>query len=252
MAPDHDWSQFTEAAFRGHLQALKAQGYRFIRFGEDGPGRQVLWRHDVDFSMHRALKLARIEAADGVVATYFVNPRCAFYNLAEPDVTSRLLEIAALGHEIGLHFDAEAYGDDDWTMDRLEVAVATERSLLELILGEPVRVMSWHNPTLSNLLEFRGDELYGLVNAYGDSFRNGYVYCSDSNGYWRFKPMADVIAEGHERLQLLTHPAWWTPEPMAPSERIDRCLQGRAAAVRRQYDQGLQDGGRVNLTARSS
>jgi hypothetical protein len=78
--------------------------------------------------------------------------------------------------------------------------------------------------------------------------RRDYVYGSDSNGYWRFKPMGELIAEGHQRLHLLTHPEWWTPEPLPPSERIDRAIMGRARAVRRDYDAALAQGDRRNIT----
>jgi hypothetical protein len=76
-----------------------------------------------------------------------------------------------------------------------------------------------------------------------------YIYCSDSNGYWRFKPMDEVIREGHHRLHLLTHPEWWTPEAMPPSERIDRAIFGRARKVRHDYDVLLRKSGRRNVNA---
>jgi hypothetical protein len=59
--------------------------------------------------------------------------------------------------------------------------------------------------------------------------------------------MSEVIAEGHARLHLLTHPAWWTPEPMAPSARIDRAILGRARKVRADYGAILAAGGRKNI-----
>lgn len=246
MAVDEDWAEFTEAGFARLIEGLKAGGYRFVLFGEAAAGRQVIWRHDVDFSMHRAARLAAIEAESGVKATYFVNPRSDFYSLAEPEVAALATRIADAGHDVGLHFDPAAYGRRDWTLARLETAVARERQILELILDRPVRAMSWHNPDMSNLLQITDEEICSLINAYGGRYRSDFVYASDSNGYWRFKPMAEVIAEGHERLHLLTHPGWWTPQPMSPSARIDRCIQGRAAAVRALYDSTLAAGGREN------
>ena len=91
------------------LRQLEAAGYRFARYGERPSDRHVLWRHDVDVSMHRAARLAEIEAERGAVATYFVNPRSAFYNLRSPKSRRLLRRIRSLGHEIGLHFDAGAY-----------------------------------------------------------------------------------------------------------------------------------------------
>ena len=123
--------------------------------------------------------------------------------------------------------------------------------MVELILDLPVEAVSWHNPDLCNLLDFDDDRIAGLHNVYARRLRAEYTYASDSNGYWRFRPMAQVIAEGSARLHLLTHPGWWTPEPLSPSDRIDRCIQGRARAVRGAYDTLLARGGRNNLGRKS-
>jgi hypothetical protein len=241
------FADFTEAGYRQLLLALKERGYSFARYGEPPAGKHVLWRHDVDVSMHRAARLAAIEAQEGAFATYFVNPQCSFYSLLEPDVLRQCHAIARMGHEIGLHFDGGAHAIDRWQRSQLEVAVARAQSLLETIVGTPVRSVSWHNPDQSNLLDFDDETIAGLHNAYAGGLRRAYTYCSDSNGYWRFRPMAEVIAEEHERLHLLTHPEWWTPEPMAPSDRIDRAIRGRAIRTRQDYDDLLARAGRINL-----
>lgn len=240
------FGEFTEAGFRALISSLIAAGYRFASYGDAGEDRHVLWRHDVDVSMHRAVRLAEIEAEVGVHATYFVNPRCTFYNLLESGIIRLVHRIHNLGHEIGLHFDGGIDEGTNWTIDRLDQAVSHERALVEQAVGASVRSVSWHNPTMSNLLAFDQKHIAGLTSAYGATLRENYAYCSDSNGYWRFKPMADVISEGHRRLHLLTHPEWWTPEAMSPSARIDRAILGRARAVRRDYDVMLKTAGRVN------
>jgi hypothetical protein len=247
MTTIQDWSEFTENGFRTLLNDLKSRGYGFVRYGQAFSGRQVLWRHDVDFSVHRAARLAAIEAEEGVVATYFLNPRSIFYHLGEPTIVALVKSILAAGHQVGLHFDASAYDIDLWTPATLETALARERHLVEAILDQPVQAVSWHNPDLSNLLEFDADEIGGLINAYGVSLRDAYVYASDSNGYWRFTPMREVIAAGHCRLHLLTHPEWWPPEPLSPAARVERCVRGRARATLAEYDEFLRRAGRHNL-----
>jgi Formyl transferase len=239
---------FTETAYRGLLRALKEGSYRFAHYGDSANDRHVLWRHDVDVSMHRAVRLAEIEAEQGVLATYFLNPRCVFYNLLEPEIAVLANRLISLGHDIGLHFDAGAFNIAQWDRETLVQALARERQLIETILETPISAVSWHNPDLSNLLEFQDETIGGLVSAYSASLRRDYAYGSDSNGYWRFKSMSALIAEGSPRLHLLTHPEWWTPEPLPPSERIDRAILGRARAVRRDYDALLARGGRRNVT----
>jgi Formyl transferase len=239
---------FTEAGFRALLWQLKAANYQFSGYGDAPDSPHVIWRHDVDFSMHRALALARIEAEENVRATYFVNPRSAYYNLAEPEIVQIAAAIRAFGHTIGLHFDAGAYDTSCWNRSALDAAVARERKLLEHLLEAPITCMSWHNPDQSNLLAFTDDMIGGMHNAYGAALRHDYTYCSDSNGYWRFKPMPDVIAEGHAKLHLLTHPEWWTPEPIPPSARLDRAILGRARATRAAHDALIAKAGRKNVT----
>ena len=73
-----------------------------------------------------------------------------------------------------------------------------------------------------------------MLHAGARSVRDDYAYISDSNGYWRFDRLPEVIAAGaHERLHVLTHPEWWQEEAMSPRERILRCIAGRGAAPRR-------------------
>jgi hypothetical protein len=244
-----DGADFTEQAFRALLRELKAGGYRFAKYGEVGEDRHVIWRHDVDLSIHRAAALAEIESQEGIVATYFVNPRCCFYNLLEPSTTALVRRIMGLGHEIGLHFDAGAYDVGKWETDVLEECVGRERHLLEFVLQTSIKAVSWHNPDVSNLLEFEAEEIAGLKNAYSRQMKSEYEYCSDSNGYWRFKPMRAVIAERHMRLHLLSHPEWWTEEPLSPSERVDRAILGRARNLRHEYDTALERAGRLNVTS---
>lgn len=242
-----EFAEFTEAGFRTLLQLLKEARYGFARYGEQPDGRHVIWRHDVDMSMHRAARLAEIEREEGVGATYFVNPRSQFYSVFEPEIEALLRRILSLGHEVGLHFDAGAYGVKTWSDTTLEAAVRREQALLETLLQSPIRALSWHNPDQSNLLDFQDETVAGLFNAYSSRLRRDYIYCSDSNGYWRFKPMKQVISESHDRLHLLTHPDVWTPEAMSPSERIERAILGRARRIRSDYDVRLALAGRRNI-----
>jgi len=158
-----------------------------------------------------------------------------------------LHRIAELGHEIGLHFDSAAYDVKKWDIGHLERCIERERKLFEIAFDVPLRSLSWHNPDTSNLLDFDADRICGLWNAYSRRLRDEYRYCSDSNGYWRFRPMSAVISEGSPRLHLLTHPEWWTKEKLPPSDRVDRAILGRARNVRREYDAGLAKAGRVNM-----
>ncbi len=239
---DGRFAEFTERGYAEILRLAKER-YRFEGFGTASAEDHVLWRHDLDYSIHRALRLARIEAGLGVQATYFFFLRSPYYSLMEAAIAVAAREILTLGHYAGLHFDPTFYtaiGD----ARPLEKAIEFERGVLEDLLGAPVEVVSFHNPALAGLLDNDSPYLAGLINAYGKALREDYVYISDSYGFWRFESLREELASGaHKKLHVLTHPEWWVPEAMPPGERIARCTNGRADAMMKAYDDLLENAG---------
>lgn len=73
------------------LVSAAAARYCFLRFAESSTeGEVALWRHDIDFSPQRALSLARVEAASGIPATYFVQVSSRYYSIFEPEIAAIL------------------------------------------------------------------------------------------------------------------------------------------------------------------
>lgn len=238
-------SDFTTAHYRD-LLALAQRHYRFITYDQlPQTGKFILWRHDCDFSLNRALRLARLEHAEGIRATYFINPHSEFYNPLEAKQAALIREILALGHAIGLHFDAAYYAIRDEA--RLEALVMQEAEWLRAWFGAPVSAFSFHNPT-PFLLGCERATYGGLVNCYAGYFKTQVGYCSDSNGYWRHRRLYDVLtAAADPCLQVLTHPGWWQENAMPPRERILRCAQGRADTAIADYDAFLHHHNRKNI-----
>jgi hypothetical protein len=243
LGSEHD---FTEAGF-AHAIELARRNYTFASFTSRPKARHVLWRHDVDFSVHRALRLAELEAEAGAHATYFMYPHSQFYNLLSHLVLPKAQRILDLGHDLGLHFDSTFYGDGlRWS--ELIGRIEAERDLLTDLFGRAPVAISFH---LYGVLDERppdDDLIAGLVNAYGRTIQSDYSYCSDSNGVWRHRRLFDVLEHAVEdRLHVLTHPEWWTPSPMPARARIQRCLDGQSVAVGRYYDQLVDHYGRPNI-----
>ena len=141
---ENDYRDFTERHYMDILQKAKER-YRFAFFGDAGDDPHVLWRHDLDASVHRALRLAEIEKDCGVHGTYFVRLHSEFYNLLEGAVYDRIRGIIKMGHRLGLHFEGEFYGgiSDAAELERL---MLREKKLLEDWFGVRVGAFSFHNP----------------------------------------------------------------------------------------------------------
>lgn len=240
------FEDFTEENYKRALK-LAAKNYAFVRYTERPQSRHVLWRHDVDYSVHRALRLAEIEAEMSLRSTFFFYPHSPFYNLLSGLVTAKARQILALGHDLGLHFDP-AYHGGALGREDFNRLLTSERDLLQQVLGQSPVAVSFHQ--FGDLISRPpdDDELSGMVNAYGRTIWSEYGYCSDSNGVWRHRRLFDVLERAEEdRLQVLTHPEWWTPSPLSPRERIQRCLDGAAEAVGSYYDDELESYGRPNI-----
>lgn len=244
-AEHFNFSDFTRENYSRLIDIAK-RTYTFRRFSNYAVGeRFVLWRHDVDFSPQSAVKLAEREAAAGVTATYFVCLHSDFYNLLERDVTDCVRGLASLGHEVGLHFDA----DYDAVTDEpgLVAALTRERRVLEEVLGHPVRVFSFHNPN-ERTRAWSAGEYAGMINAAASYFYTDVGFCSDSNGYWRNRRLEDVLTAATDaRLQVLTHPEMWPDQPMSPRQRVVRCIDGRARRTLDRYERLLRDNDRLDI-----
>lgn len=239
---------FTIDAYAELVSAAAAR-YRFLRFAESSTeGEVALWRHDIDFSPQRGLALARIEAASGVPATYFVQVSSRYYSIFEPEIAAILRQIVSLGHDIGLHFDAEVCAHQ--SVPDYDRRIAFEARVLEEVAETSVAAFSLHNPTTLVGASLNEPFRAGLVNGSCSDLRAIFSYCSDSNGLWRFRTLAEMIAEPSVgRLYALTHPEWWQAKPMAPRQRLQHCIDGRAEFCSRYYDGLLEENNRPNIGA---
>lgn len=228
------------------LLRLAKKSYEFVGYGGHKPAsKYVFWRHDVDLSLNRAIRLAQLEHDEGIRATYFLNPHCEFYNLFEKGQTQIVKQILSLGHDVGLHFDAGFYQIEN--EEELDKLIVREAELLQDWFGARVNVFSFHNPN-AFMLSCEKEEYGELINCYSKYFKTSVPYCSDSNGYWRFRRLRDVLEAATDScLQVLTHPELWQETILSPRERVFRCVYGRANKALFEYDKVLAEHGRENL-----
>jgi hypothetical protein len=240
------FNDFTTFAYEEMLKSALGY-YSFVNFRNHGghKGPTIINRHDLDFSIHRALDLARIENKLGISSTYFVNPHSEFYNPLERNIADMLIEIQALGHELGLHFDSHYWGiSNQYELDKF---LKIDQEIIEKALDIEIFAFSFHNTTPFTM-SCKETEYGGLLNAYSATIFAKFHYCSDSNGYWRFQRMPELItSREYEHLQLLTHPEWWTSEIMSPWQKIQRAINGRSNANLLFYITHLNKFGMLNI-----
>lgn len=249
--PDQtEHADFTEVEY-GRLLDLTAAQYRFCDYDSQGEDRCVIWRHDIDASPHRALALARLEAERNIRCIYHVLPSSNHYNVLEPAVASIVKQIAEFGHEVGLHFDMDVFGARASVSEReLNQRIGLEKDIVAMIVGAPVRSLSFHNFAMNEARLDRTERICGMTNASARRYYTEFEYISDSNGIWRHRRLHDVLAgEPVPRLHVLTHPMWWVPEPMAPLARLHRATNGRARANADFYLDILKRDGRFDEIA---
>jgi hypothetical protein len=236
-AEKYHYSDFTRKNYRRLLQLAK-QKYTSCSFENYSEySNFIIWRHDIDFSVHSSYALAKIEAEEGISSTFFVHLHNEFYNALEKNISELLKEILKLGHSIGLHFDSHYYSIK--TEDSLQAMLLFEKEMLEVIVNTGINVFSFHNTT-DEILKYNKDSYAGMTNTYSRYFREKTGYCSDSNGYWKHDRLEDILNSGkHKTLQVLTHPAWWQDEVLSPKQRIWRCIEGRAENTKKNYIDAL-------------
>lgn len=97
---------FTLKKYSELLRALDVNGYQFLTFEQYCTQKDalssvkfIILRHDVDLKAENALAVAKIEHDLGIVASYY------FRVVEQSNKPEIIRAIAAIGHEIGYHFE---------------------------------------------------------------------------------------------------------------------------------------------------
>lgn len=241
----HKRLDFTLLTYRKLLEALKERGYVFITFeqycqvsAERLPKRFVILRHDVDLRAKNSLATAQIEHELELQASYY------FRVVPESNQPEVIRGIAALGHEIGYHYEDMAimHGDTEKALAHFQEQLAYFR------LYYPVSTICMHGAPTS---KYDGRELwkhydyreYGVIGEpYFDVDFSKVFYLTDTgrrwDGYkvsvrdkipqyqdqwtergWVYRRSSQII-EAAEQSQLpacimiTTHPQRWTNNPL--------------------------------------
>ena len=170
----------------------------------------LIMRHDVEFSVERALKIAQLDEANGITSVFFFQVISGAYNPFSVINRAKINKISDLGHEVGLHFYVTHISPND--MSDLEKQFQIQKNLFETGLGLDCKSFSFHRPP-KWVLEIRDDTLFGVKNAYGASYfefsscPQDIIYIADSGHKWNYGYPSDNL--GKAKLQILIHPDEW-------------------------------------------
>ena len=200
--------EFTYYAYSDMLAKLSEKGYQFANYKNwHNSEKTVILRHDVDYSLQKAVELSETEKDIYCGATYFILISTNFYNVHSKSSRECIDMIIKNGGNIGLHFDETQYCIQ--TEEELKECVSMETDILSGIIGMKVDVVSMHRPSekfLTSDIEFTD-----IINSYSKVYFNDMKYLSDSRRHWR-ENVDEIIEQGnYQRLHILTHPFWYKP-----------------------------------------
>jgi hypothetical protein len=167
-----------------------------------------------------AVRLAGVNAAEGVQGTFFVLLRSPVYNLLSYDSQGALERLLELGQRLGLHVAVP------------DPLPASDTALAELVRSDfdmaqrQVRtldpVYAWHNTSPELLDRGLTLEVEGLVSAYSELLFRQMPYRSDTGMQRTPDEWKALMREGHDAMQLLFHPELWVGGGFSPTVALAR------------------------------
>lgn len=228
---------FTIPSYQGLLGALQSKSYNFQTFEEflTAPHKNsIVLRHDVDLLPQNSLAFARIQHGYGIKGVYY------FRAVPESWDEKIILEIAALGHEVGYHYECLTTCDGDVSKAIVDFSENLEK-LRKLV---PVSTICMHGSPLSkydskDLWKTYSYQDFGIIGEpYFDIDFNQVLYLTDTGRRWdgeqvsvrdkvngrqtnhHFKSTGDIIQaviknQLPNQIMFTFHPQRWSNQPVA-------------------------------------
>ena len=192
----------------------------------------LVLRHDVEFSLDRAYKMAIIEQNVGVSASYFVQITNNAYNALSMQNQKLIREMSDMGHKIGLHYHLNGITDPLKTRD----GIRDQIRIMSEMCGISVDRFSVHRPVRE--VYYNSIPIDGIINAYSPEFFTLFdedkpveeqvpevKYIADSRHRWNYGyPDTETIKQ-FKKLQLLIHPDFWSEEGCAAKENFAKLIR---------------------------
>lgn len=185
------------------LKKLKKK-FEFVSFKEFKKTKCICLRHDIDFCLNSALKIAKIENKLKIKANYFFLSSY-YYDLNSKNSKKIINKIDKMGHYISLH----------WDLSENKKKFKFNQNILKQNKNFQ-NIISIHQPPKKIL----GKKIKDLKHTYEKRFFNKKIYFSDSKGnvnnlFNNFDRINTNISK-----QILTHPFWYVNPGSSPIEKM--------------------------------
>jgi hypothetical protein len=174
---------FTFHTFRMLLKTLKEQNYAFQSFADflkNPASRAIILRHDVDARNMNSLHVAKLEAEMDIRGTF------NFRMVPQSFDVLVIKQIAALGHEIGYHYEdlTTAKGDFQQAIHIFEQNLAKLRQVasIETICMHGSPLSKYDNRKIWEKYNYRKYDIIG--EPYFDLDFNRILYLTDTGRRW--------------------------------------------------------------------
>lgn len=216
--------EFTYDAYAKLIHAIQESYYTITDYHNyRNVKTPCILRHDIDYSIEKAMRFAELEKELGIKSTYFVLVSSDFYNVFSHDNKAKIQQLIEYGHEVGLHFDETVYDGCEAYEEKTVAFILKERDLLEQVCNRKVSVVSMHRPS-KKILE-KNLKIPGMINSYSKEFFQDFKYMSDSHMKWQEDVMIYIKEKQYSKMQILTHAFWYREKACGIKELLKSFLK---------------------------
>jgi hypothetical protein len=179
-----------------------------------------LIRHDIEFSIDRAVKMAKIDNSLGIKSSFFIQVKSDCYNAISDESIKKIKQIIKLKHYIGIHFYVSNLKKKSLIIQK---ELKKQIKILELALGRKIDRVSIHRPP-KWILSKENIIFKRYINTYSNFFfefkknPSEIKYYADSNHRWNYgHPLNDTK---FKKFQILLHPDEWSEKGLSEKENL--------------------------------
>ena len=191
--------------------------------------RYCVIRHDVEFSIDRALDLAIFENSIDLKTTYCIQVNNNNYNPFSNKNLASIKRIIELGHDISLHAHLGCYETHKISV---EDYILRQAVILSTMLEYPINKFSIHRPIkkyIEDVIVVPGlmnlsDELFFSYTENFTLYDLPVLYLADSNHQWKYGNPLEVDFSKINKFQLNCHPFSWTNSGFNNYDNFEKLL----------------------------